>query len=195
MFITQVDKLTKALIDRKIITVDNRETVNYGLSTGVELILNLITTLTIGFVLNMILESIVFLFSFAYIRVYAGGYHLKKALNCYLASNGIVVLVLLTVKMTPKEYMLSISFILLAISIPIILKFAPMGTTNKSLSNYEKEYFQKKVMSYMIIELIIIFILLLLDIGILVLLMSLGIFISSLLITVSVYKQEIIFDT
>jgi len=70
-----------------------------------------------------------------------------------------------------------------------------MGTTNKSLSNYEKEYFQKKVMSYMIIELIIIFILLLLDIGILVLLMSLGIFISSLLITVSVYKQEIIFDT
>lgn len=195
MFITQVDKLTKTLIDRKIITVDNRETINYGISTGIELILNLITTLTIGFVLNMLLESIVFVLSFAYIRVYAGGYHLKKALNCYLVSNGIVGLVLLTVKMIPKQYMGSISFILLAVSIPIILKFAPMGTPNKPLNYQEKDFFRKKVMSYMITELTIIFILLLLDIGILVLVMSLGIFISSFLIIVSVYKQEIIFDT
>jgi accessory gene regulator B len=143
MFIKQVDKLTKVLIDRKIITVDNREIVNYGLSTGVELILNIITTLVIGLIFDMVLESIVFVLPFASIRVYAGGYHLRKVLNCYFISNGIVVLVLLTVKMTPKEYLGSISFILLAISIPIILKFAPIGTANKPLSNYEKECFRK----------------------------------------------------
>jgi len=67
MVTNQVDKLTKVLINKKIITVDNREIINYGLSTGIELILNLITTLAIGLILNMVLESIVFVVSFAYI--------------------------------------------------------------------------------------------------------------------------------
>lgn len=185
MFITQVDKLTKTLIDRKIITVDNRETVNYGLSTGVELILNLITTLTIGFVLNMILESIVFLFSFAYIRVYAGGYHLKKALNCYLASNGIVVLVLLIVMLIPKEYITLISLILLVISVPVILKFAPIGTPNKPLNCQEKDIFWKKVLKNLGIELIFIAILFLLGIQNIALVIILGIFTSSFFIAIS----------
>ncbi len=97
--------LTKVLIDRRIVTIDNRETISYGLSTGIELILNLITTLAIGLILDMVLESVVFVLSFAYIRVYAGGYHFKKTLICYLVSNGIIALVLLTVMMTPKEYL------------------------------------------------------------------------------------------
>ncbi len=77
MFIKQVNKFTEVLIDQRIITTDNRETINYGLSTGIELILNLITTLAIGLILDMVLESVVFVLSFAFIRMYAGGYHLK----------------------------------------------------------------------------------------------------------------------
>ena len=66
-----------------------------------------------------------------------------------------------------------------------------MGTPNKPLSNYEKEHFRKKVLGYMSIELIIIFILLLFDIGIIALLMSLGIFISSFLIVIAKYKSYV----
>jgi accessory gene regulator B len=77
MFIKQVNKFTEVLIDQRIITTDNRETINYGLSTGIELILNLITTLAIGLILDMVLESVVFVLSFAFIRMYADGYHLK----------------------------------------------------------------------------------------------------------------------
>lgn len=189
MFINQVDKLTKILIEQKIITIDNRETITYGLSTGIEIILNLITTLVIGLILNMVLESIVFIVSFAFIRIYAGGYHLKKALNCYFFSNGIVALVLVTVKIIPKEYISITNLILLAISIPVIFKFAPLGTPNKPLSDHEKEYFRKKVLSYLSIEVIIIFVLLLFGMKTLPLLMSLGIFVSSFLIIIATYKH------
>lgn len=189
MFINQVDKLTKILIEQKIITIDSRETITYGLSTGIEIILNLITTLVIGLILNMVLECIVFIVSFAFIRIYAGGYHLKKALSCYFFSNGIVALVLITVKVIPKEYIFIINIILLAISIPIILKFAPIGTPNKPLSDHEKDYFRKKVLSQISIELIIISILLLFGMKTLPLLMSLGIFISSFLIIIATYKH------
>jgi len=189
MFIKQVDKFTKVLIDRKIITIANKERINYGLSTGVELILNLIATLKIGLILDMVLESIVFVLSFASIRVYAGGYHLRKALNCYFVSNGSVALVLLTVKMTPKEYLGSISFILLAISIPIILKFAPIGTPNKPLSNYEKECFRNKVIKHSGFELLVVLGLYVTNMLKSVLIINFAIFISSLLIILSVYEE------
>jgi len=194
MVTNKVNKFTKVLVNKKIITVDNREIINYGLSTGIELILNLITTLTIGLILNMVLESIVFVVSFAYIRVYAGGYHLNKATNCYLISNGIVALVLLAVMMTPKESMASISLILLSISIPIILQFAPIGTRNKPLSCHEKYYFRQKVFIYMSIELIIIFFLLLFGMINSAFLVSLGIFVSSVLIVIATYKQSSILE-
>ena len=189
-----MDKLTKVLIDRRIVTNDNREIITYGLSTGIELILNLITTLAIGLILNMVLESVVFVLSFAYIRVYAGGYHLKKAVNCYLVSNSIVALVLLTVMRTPKEYMVSISLILLSISIPIILQFSPIGTRNKHLSCHEKYYFRQKVFIYVSIELIIILILLLFGMITLAFLMSLGVFVSSVLIVIATYNESSILD-
>lgn len=190
MFIKQVDKVTRVLIERKIITVDNRETVNYGLSTGIELILNLITTLTIGYVLNMVLESIVFLLSFAYVRVYTGGYHLKKAINCYLVSNGVVVLVLLTVMLVAKKYIIFISLILLGISVPIILKFSPVGTPNKSLNTLEKNHYRKKALKHLGIEVLFVFAFFSLRIHNIALVIILGVFVSSSLIVISLISNR-----
>ena len=192
MFINQIDYITKVLVERKIITIDDKEIINYGLSTGFELILNLLTTLVISLILDMVLESIVFLLSFSSIRVYAGGYHLEKTINCYLVSNSIVALVLLSVKIAPREYLGSIILILLVTSLPIILKLAPIGTPNKPLTNYEKNFFRKKVLSHMGIELIIIFILHLFNMDTIALLMSSGIFISSFLVFIATFKQLLI---
>ncbi|MEA1976135.1 MAG: accessory gene regulator B family protein [Bacillota bacterium] len=194
MFLKQVDRFSDVLIDQEIITIENKDLIVYGLSTGIELILNILTIIALGFVLDMLLESILFVISFAFIRVYAGGYHLKKVLNCYLLSSGIVALALLAVKFTPKEYMILISLLLLVISIPIILKFAPMGTPNKPLGNDEKKYYRKKVLDHMGIELIFIFVLFLLGMRIAILLISLSIFISSFLIVISVYEKIYIHD-
>lgn len=58
-------------------------------------------------------------------------------------SSGIMVLVLTAVKIVPDWYMISINIFILLVSIPVILKFAPVGETNKPLDEVEKQHYCK----------------------------------------------------
>lgn len=86
------------------------------------------------------------------IRTYAGGYHCQKAINCYLMSSGVILLILGVVKFTPIEYMIIIGIIMLFVAIPILIKFAPMETPNKPLDEDEQKYYRKKMIIRLGIE-------------------------------------------
>ena len=136
-------KLADVLIEKNISKIEDREIIIYGLSTGMELVLNTATTIVLGLVFGMVLESIIFSLSFSAIRIYAGGYHCQKAINCYFFSSGIVILVLAIVKFTPSKYILKISIFILLISVPVILKLAPVETPTKLLDEMEKVFPKK----------------------------------------------------
>lgn len=152
MFTKQMKKVADVLIEKEISKSEHKDLVVYGLSAGIELVFNIITTILLGFLFGLILESIVFLISFSFLRTYAGGYHCQKAINCYLTSNGIMVLVMAIVKFTPKEHIIIIGCILLLMSIPVLLKFAPMETPSKPLNQDERKYYRKKVVVHLGIE-------------------------------------------
>lgn len=178
----QIERLTNVLIEKGISKPEDKEIVIFGLCTGIELFLNIITTIMLGLLFGMIFESILFLISFSFIRTYAGGYHCKKAISCYFLSSGIVVLVLSIVKFTPIGYILGISLIMLLISVPIISKLAPVETETKPLNEVERNYFKKKTILYLCVECVVITTLFLFKLYILGYIICLGITVSAILI-------------
>ena len=156
MFSTQIERLADVIIENKLSKTNDREIIIYGLTTGIEIIFNIFTTMILGFIFGLVFESLVFLIAFSMIRTYAGGYHCVKAINCYLFSSTIVILVLSIVKFTPDKYIFIISVILFILSLPILFEFMPVDTKTKSLDADEKKYFRKKAVTNLLIEIVII---------------------------------------
>ncbi|KXL52181.1 accessory egulator protein B [Anaerotignum neopropionicum] len=137
MFTKQMEKLADVLIKNDMTKGQNKEVIVYGLSVGTELAFNIITTVVLGIMFGLVLESLVFLGSFSFIRTYAGGYHCKKAINCYLMSSGVIILVLGVIKFTPEGYMLFLGVAMLLIAIPVLLKLAPAETPSTEPEDVE----------------------------------------------------------
>lgn len=193
MFKKQMVNFTNMLIEKEIIESNSREIIIHGLCSGVELVLNIMTTIFIGVVLGLFIESVIFLVSFSLIRTYAGGYHCKKAISCYLVSTISVLIILSVISFVPQGYTLVISVIMLVISIPVILSLAPLGTRNKRIDAIEKIYFKKRVRINLLIECIIFFILLLLKIEIVAFVIANGLIICSFLLIIEKYIQSRIY--
>ncbi len=145
MFTKLIGKIVEVQIDKNIVKSEDRDIITYGLESSLKQLINVLTTVVLGAFFNLIIESIVFLICFSLIRTYAGGYHCKKALNCYFFSSGIIIFVLLLIKFTPNEFTVIISLILLFISIPVLLKFAPVEALEKPLDDEEKSHFREKM--------------------------------------------------
>ncbi|MFI3201439.1 MAG: accessory gene regulator B family protein [Eubacteriales bacterium] len=152
MFSTKLDNLANMIIESEKNTVADKEIIVYGLKTAMAQMLGIITAVALGCLFELLWESLVFLISFSCIRKYVGGYHCKKAIHCYVMSSGIMVLVLFLVLMTPDWYMSPASLLILAVSIPVILKFAPIGATNKPLDEVEKQHYRKMTLRNLTME-------------------------------------------
>lgn len=160
MLIKQFEKLADVLVENETCPAENRDFIVYGLSSALELSLSIITTLILGAIFGMFIESIVFLASFSFLRTYAGGYHAEKASTCYFASSLIVALVLIITKLIPLKFILIISLVFLIVSVPFILKLSPVSAKHKPLDKEEVAYFKKKIILHMAIELVFMIILL-----------------------------------
>lgn len=156
MFRRKFEVLTNLMIENGQCHEENKDIVIYGLSIGVEIMLNIISTMIIGVSLRMLTESLVFLIVFSLIRKCTGGYHCQNSINCYFVSIGVITIVLILVKYVPIQYITMISLLLLILSIPTILKLAPVETTSRKIDKLEYNYFRKKLIINLTIECILI---------------------------------------
>lgn len=87
-------RLADKLVVWQIIRNEDKELYSYGFWQGTVLLYNLITVIVIGLLFGMIRESIIFTITYGMIRPYAGGYHARTQLKCYLISVGMMIAVL-----------------------------------------------------------------------------------------------------
>lgn len=104
MLSNQMTQIADGMVNKEIIKAEDKEIVAHGLKAGVQLLFNILTTIMMGLVFGLAFESLIFLISFSFIRTYTGGYHCKKAINCYFFSSGIVIMVLTVAKFTPTRF-------------------------------------------------------------------------------------------
>ena len=92
-------KFVNRLISSSIIKKEDAEIYIYGFKEIVFVALNLITTIFIGLIFNKIFEVILFMVTYIPIRVYAGGYHARTQIRCYIFSVLMLISVLYILKL------------------------------------------------------------------------------------------------
>ena len=105
------------------------------------MMLNIVTTLIIGLLFTVLEESVIFMISYIYLRTYAGGYHAKTQLRCYLFSILILSAAFKAIKLvhlTDPGY-----FIITLCAVIIIILLAPLESENKPFNKKEKAVYKK----------------------------------------------------
>ena len=139
--------------DNHIIKHDDRELYIYGFNQGLNILLNLITTLVVGLLFRNILELAIFIAAYIPLRSFAGGYHAKTPLRCYIYS--IIMIILVSVGMKYLLFVDMVYYVILAISALIIFVLSPAEDKNKPLDKIELKVYRKRTSLILLVELII----------------------------------------
>lgn len=134
----------------EIIKTEEKELFTYGLQQGLIMVLNILSSLLIGFLFGMILESIIFMIAYIPLRMYAGGYHARTQFRCYVLSIGIIGIVLGIIRFAPWNVIICLVTALLAGSVIFIL--APREDANKPLDEIEKILYKKRTRRMLFME-------------------------------------------
>lgn len=142
MFSKTADFLARNFQKNNIITSEQYEICRFGLQQGMMIILNIVSTIIIGFVLKAFWYAILFMILFVPLRSNAGGIHAKTTARCYWYSVIWMIAVLWVVK--NAEFNLYACIIPFSISSIIILIFSPIEDINKPLDDIERVVYRKR---------------------------------------------------
>lgn len=141
-FINKIsEKLVKMLLQYDVITEDDYEIYMFGVFQNIVLIINLLTSFFIFALAGLIAEGLLFSVFYSLLRSYAGGYHSKSLLVCYVLS------VLITTLVAYISYIVDVNYFTLVIYITsfiLIWWLAPVDTHNKRLDKIEKRIYMQK---------------------------------------------------
>ncbi len=146
-------KIIDGLIRNDVIKNEDRDIYLFGINQMFIISLNILTTLLIGIVFNVVFEMIIFSISYIALRSYAGGYHARNNLNCYIVS---VLILLSAVGLIKSDFWdLTNIIICLFVSSIVIVRLAPIADINKPLDDVEKVVFRKKTLTILVILLLV----------------------------------------
>lgn len=135
-------KMSAYLVKNNTIIISDEEIYQYGLECMITDVMNIGSTILIGFCMHQILACLIFFIAFKILRSYAGGYHAKTQIHCYILSMGIVILALSVIPYIPINVEI-LSIIIICAAINICL-FAPVEARNKPLNEVEKKVYRCK---------------------------------------------------
>lgn len=160
MFTKLSDTITESLAENGRIESENLELCRYGVKQLLTILLNWITTLVIGWLFGMIWESIVFTAAYIPLRSYAGGFHAKTPLRCYVYSILMIAAVLTVLRFVPGQ--IGYDGAAYLVSGVVFWKLAPVEDPNKPLDEMEKRVFRRRTMHVWLLESAVILVLFLL---------------------------------
>ncbi len=148
------EKIINIFIHKNLIAEEEKELYICGLEQIILYIVNIVTMIILGITFKLVLETILFILTYIYIRIYAGGYHCRTPLKCYIFSVLMLVVVISTLKGQALRNPLIITVISIISSI-IILYLAPVEDKNKPLDEIEIEVYTKRTIRNLIVVLIV----------------------------------------
>lgn len=123
---------------------DNYELYEYAIYIILSSAFHMATVIVLGLVFNLLTESLVFYLSFIVIRKFAGGYHAKTPVRCYLFSFASNIIILCLVKwLSSINTLFIIIFIIFELlCVVLILLISPLDTENNPLTGQEKKMYR-----------------------------------------------------
>ena len=154
-------RMAEWLAGNGTIDTKDRELYVYGIEQGLMILLNLITVILIGFVLGMVWQSVVFMILYFPLRSFAGGFHSRTRLGCYITSVFLITGALISIKhltLSIPVYIAVLFFVDL-----VLFLFAPVEDMNKPLDQKEIRIYRKRTRAIVLFEGIIFAVLLIAD--------------------------------
>lgn len=148
-----IDKVGDRFVRDGIITEEDKELYTFGMQQGMIILLNVISTIVMGIILNMVWQSVVFLLAYMPLRSYAGGYHARTQFRCYLISLFITAVGLIGI--TVVQWTTITALFSVIISAGIIFVLAPVEDANKPLDASEKDLYKRKTRKILLLEILI----------------------------------------
>lgn len=145
-------KIIDHLAENGTINPDDKELYSYGLHQGLLMIANVLTTVVIGLVFGMFWSCIIFMVAYMPLRSFAGGFHARTQLMCYIYSIILTVAVLALVRFIPWTSLLCV--IASIISGTLIAVLAPVEDQNKPLDSVEVRVYKKRALYILIVDLL-----------------------------------------
>ena len=123
---------------------NNFDLYEYAVYIILSSVFHIITVIALGLCFNLLVESLVFYFSFIAIRKFAGGYHAKTPVRCYLFSfaSNIIILCLVKWLSSINTLFIFIFIIFELLCVVLILLISPLDTENNPLTGQEKKMYR-----------------------------------------------------
>lgn len=137
-------KLIEFFVSNDLIKNEDKEIYKYAVNIILSSLIHIATVMIIGLCFNLFIESLVFYFSFIAIRKFAGGYHAKTPVRCYLFSfaSNIIILCLVKWLSSINTLFISIFIIFELLCVVLILLISPLDTENNPLTGQEKKMYR-----------------------------------------------------
>lgn len=190
MFAKTAKQLVVHLEENQIIKSDDRELYVYGFNQGLTILLNLVTTLGIGLLFDSTVQLVVFMVAYIPLRSYAGGYHARTPLKCYMIS----IIMLIAVSICLRCIVLNHwwYWILVVLSIILIVFLSPVEDKNKPLDEIEATVYRKRAIIITMVEAVLSILFGILHISNLLSAMSFVFIIMSAMLVVGCVKNKLI---
>ncbi len=138
---------------------EDKELYSYAMYSVLFTSIPLLLSTAVGLLMNMLLESILFIAPFVIIRKYSGGFHLKSPTVCLFISTGIIAVFLFCIKLVLKYELYPVALILAILSAILLFIKSPIDSEARKLSERETIVFGKIAKTMVVIFLAVTFIL------------------------------------
>lgn len=178
--------------EKNIVKQEDEEVYAYGMELLYSSIFNILLAVLISVVANTFLQTTIFAVAFAILRQYIGGYHAKTHFGCMSILTVVLIIFSILSKHIPINSEILISIISTAVSVILVILFAPVEHPNKPLSDNDKIRLRKNSIFCIFLILLIIAVMLAFSItrryGMYI---SIGIFTSSVAMFCEIIKERI----
>lgn len=149
-------KVGNNLVQSNIVKEEDAEIYIYGINQILVAMLNVSSALIIGLIFGTFFEVAIFLAAYIPLRSFAGGYHAKTPLRCYIFS--VIMLIIVSIGMKHLYIADWVYYVFLAVAALIMIILSPVEDKNKPLDEKEHKIYKKRAVIIFTVEFVICFV-------------------------------------
>lgn len=184
-------RMASFFVRNDVIKSEDEEVYEYGLQLLLSTVFNGIIALILAIISGTALQCVCYLAVFVLLRKSAGGFHAKTHFGCCCILAVVLSLFIMFIKFVPNEVYGIVVAIAAAVSVVIILMFAPLEHENKPISDKDKGRLRKISIIYAILFAFLIFVLFIAKLEMIMICVALGMFTASGSMLVAVIEKKI----
>lgn len=143
-------KIGNNLIQSSVIKEEDAEIYIYGINQILVSVLNVSSALIIGLIFGMFFEIAVFMAAYIPLRSFAGGYHAKTPLRCYVFS--VIMLIVVSIGLKYLHIAEWIYYAVLVAATLVVLVLSPVEDRNKPLDDIEHKIYKRRTVLIAAVE-------------------------------------------